>query len=435
MPISPQTIQRDQKNAFAAKDLAQEKLKNVGGQKFLDDITGTYTRINKALLEQYNSDQRSLIAIREHPFHAMAEVKTVHEKGRTISALWYANENTATTQVLEEVVIVPWTHPGFQIAITEDLEQSSDIHDPRYMLSEITPLSRARFQKVIPEIVGIYDPGGHVGHLDNVPSSTGLKAVKLQMTSDQVKAFISKMKGVLFVTGAPGSGKTTVAFQRMRFLFDEGDRRTGIQHSSENSKVFLANENLISHSKDLLEKHLDISSSVVSLIKSFIEEYVDDAWRFKNDALFLPRDIPNILQRRAREAFFSTCLVNEMKECWKTYELQIVERISDVSISEWAVLRYGQVKQRDLLRELLNRFDEFAKRQKMKSRSTSPLSSEVNMDRLFQHCARQYDDLRSELSRPEVEQFDGLFSKWLYFVYDPLNPIFTTLLTRSGING
>jgi ABC-type ATPase with predicted acetyltransferase domain len=203
------------------------------------------------LTSHYNSEQKSLIAIYENPFHAMAELETVHENGRTNTALWYANENTVITQVLNGVIIVPWTHPGFQIAITEDIEEPCDINDPRYNLSEITPIARARFQKVIPEIVGIYDPGGHVGQRTIDVTRTGLKSVKLQTTKDQVNAFISKMKGVLFITGAPGSGKTTVAFQRMRFLFDEGERRSGIEHNSENSKVFLANEYLINHSKGI----------------------------------------------------------------------------------------------------------------------------------------------------------------------------------------
>lgn len=421
MSISSQTIQRDKDNARVAKECAHNKLKNIHGQLFVDDITGFYKQANKERRSHYNAEQRSLIAIKEDPFHAMAEVKTVLEDGRTNTSLWYANEQTVTTQILEDsIIIVPWTHPGFQLAITEDLKQPCEVNDRRYKLSEITPLARARFQKVFPEIVGIYDPGGHVGQIEQVAATTGLKAVKLNMTRDQVNAFISKMKGVLFVTGAPGSGKTTVAFQRMRFLFDEGETRIGVEHSPENSKVFLANENLIYHSKDLLEKHLDIPSSIVSLIRNFIEEYLDDAWRFKHEALFLSHDIPNTLERRAREAFFSTCSVDDMKKCWKEYELQIIDRLSNVADSEWAKIQYKKVEQRDQLGKLINRLEDFVKMQQKRSFSFSPLSSEVNMDRLYRHCARQYDDLRNVLTRSEVEEFDGLFLKWLYFVYDPI---------------
>jgi len=49
--------------------------------------------------------------------------------------------------------------------------------------------------------------------------------VKLEMTPAQVKAFISRMNGVLLVTGAPGTGKTTVALQRVRFLYDQQSLR------------------------------------------------------------------------------------------------------------------------------------------------------------------------------------------------------------------
>ncbi len=421
MSIPSQTIQRDTKNAKIAMESAHDKLRNTHGQKFIDDITGFYTTANKQRWSHYSAEQKSLIAICENPFHAMVEINTFHENGRTNHAMWYANEHTSTTQFFDDdIIIVPWTHPGFQIAITEDLNEKHEVNDPRYRLSGIKPLARARFQKVFPVIVGIYDPGGHVGQIEKVAATTGLKAVKLNMTRDQVNAFISKMRGVLFVTGAPGSGKTTVAFQRMRFLFDEGETRIGVEHRPENSKVFLANENLIKHSKDLLEKHLDIPPSIVSLIKNFIEEYLDDAWRFKHDALLLSRDIPNALERRAREAFFSTCSVDDMKKCWKTYELQIAERLSTASQSEWGTLQYRRIEHRESQSKLIGRLDEFAKRQQKRPFSSTPTSSEVSMDRLYWHCSRQYDDLRKELTRPDVEEFDGLFSKWLYFVYDPI---------------
>src|SRR5690606_21589151 len=115
---SSQTIQRDKENAQTAKECAHDKLKSTHGQRFLDDITGFYAKANKQLWSQYNADQKSLIAIHENPFHAMVEVNTFHENGRTNHTLWYANENTSITQILEDVIILPWTHPGFQIAIT-----------------------------------------------------------------------------------------------------------------------------------------------------------------------------------------------------------------------------------------------------------------------------------------------------------------------------
>ena len=44
------------------------------------------------------------------------------------------------------------------------------------------------------------------------PVKTGLKAVKLNMTPDQARAFISRMSGLMIVTGAPGSGKPRSPF-------------------------------------------------------------------------------------------------------------------------------------------------------------------------------------------------------------------------------
>ena len=51
------------------------------------------------------------------------------------------------------------------------------------------------------------------------------------------------------------------------------------------------------------------ASQLVVILYDMAIEYLNDAWRFKHNALFLSRDIPNILNRRAREAFFSTCSV------------------------------------------------------------------------------------------------------------------------------
>jgi len=109
-----------------------------------------------------------------------------------------------------------------------------------------------------------------------------------------------------------------------------------------------------------------------------------------------------------------------MKTCWKTYELQIAERLSTASQSEWSTLQYRRIEQRESQSKLIGRLDEFANRQQKRPFSSTPTSSEVSMDRLYWHCSRQYDDLRKELTRPEVEEFDRLFSKWLYFVYDPI---------------
>jgi replicative DNA helicase len=76
---------------------------------------------------------------------------------------------------------------------------------------------------------------------------TGLKAVKLDMTRDQIQAFVSRMSGLMIITGSPGPGKTTVAFQRIRFLFDQQDQRESggrlVKYAPELTRVFLANEN------------------------------------------------------------------------------------------------------------------------------------------------------------------------------------------------
>lgn len=425
MDIPEQVLIRDGKNAQAAQKRAHEKLRHSHPHIFENDISGTFTELNRNSISNFNSEHKSLVSVRNNPFHAMVHVNTELRSGASRkNVIWYAHENTNTTLVLGEVVILPWTHPGVQIALTEDLEDAYEVDDHRYKeLIEIMPLSRARFDKVIPEIVGIYDPGGRVGDMKYSEPRTGLKAVKLQMTKDQVRAFISKTKGVLFVTGAPGSGKTTVALQRMRFLFDLGDQQKIVEHTPDRSRIFLANQNLIEHSKVLLEKQLEIPSNILSLVSHFIEGYLDDAWRNKNGALLLAQPIKDHFLRRGREAFFSTCSVDDLKGCWNIYDEQIVERLAEVGGAEWANFDLPSTRQVDAVGKLRLKIEAFAARQQKRRPAADPFSSEVRMDRLYQNCVREYEDLRSQMVRNDTDRFDGLFLKWLFYVYDPLQAL------------
>jgi len=423
MFFSEQIVTRDERNASAAQSRAQEKLKNLNPSLFQDDITGTFIDVNKRLRTQLNADQKSLVAIRNAPFQGMVQVEIELRNGKVKKSLWYANEHSTNTQVLSDVVILPWTHPGLQVAITEDLNEPCDVDDPRYNFIEIVPLSRAKFVKVIPKVIGVYDPGGRVGSLQKESFKTGLKAVKLDMTKDQVKAFVSKMQGILFVTGAPGSGKTTVALQRMRFLFDAGDIATDVEHSPDTCRVFLANQNLVTHTKDLLEKHLDVSSSVLLLVRNFVQDYLEDIWRYKHSALFLYHDQPNNMYRRGREAFFSTCITEALKECWTGYEAQIVERLLNVVDAEWAILKSYSKKGQENVQQLAHKIEKFASFQLSKRRETDPRSSNVNMDHLYNYCGKEYERLRESDDRQDVKLFDSIFLKWLFFIYDPLDAL------------
>src|SRR5207244_4415710 len=146
-----------------------------------------------------------------------------------------------------------WTHPGFQLALAGDLGEEQSVAKAGYTLKAVRPSARARFRQVLPEIRGLYEPGGEVHPEPAVkPVPTlGLKAVKLDMTRDQINAFIAKMYGFMIVSGAPGTGKTTIAFQRIRFLFDQQDLREAdeqnVSYEPNLTKVFLANTNLINH--------------------------------------------------------------------------------------------------------------------------------------------------------------------------------------------
>ena len=202
-----QRISRDERNAKRAKELAKNAIKK---SPFV------------------SSDYQNYQAIMADPFHAMMEVET-ETKNENLKAksrqLWYANEYSTGNLVFDSgnnaLVVLSWTHPGVQLAMTGFLGESQEIRANGYTLTEVTPFSRAKFIRTLPRIYGLYEPGGRIG-LEKKKEVTGkLKSVKLDMTREQVHAFISKMNGMMLVTGAPGSGKTTVGMQRIRFLYDQ----------------------------------------------------------------------------------------------------------------------------------------------------------------------------------------------------------------------
>ena len=75
---------------------------------------------------------------------------------------------------------------------------------------------------------------------------------------------------LVFVTGKGGTGKTTVAFQRIRFLYDQqGQRDDGgrlVPYTPELTRVFLANDNLANQAKGMLANQLDIPTFVVESV-------------------------------------------------------------------------------------------------------------------------------------------------------------------------
>ena len=288
-----------------------------------------------------NDRGRTLAGIANQPFHAMMEVITelrgpngaLEEK----SQLWYANETSTTNEVFgtgsERINVLAWSHPGVQLALSGKLNEFHDISASGYRLAGVEPIGRARFTAVLPEISGLYEPGGPVRPAAKAAPSVGLKAVKLSMTSDQVNAFISRMTGLMLVTGAPGSGKTTVAFQRIRFLYDQQALRTDtarvVPFNVARTRVFLANANLVAYSRKMLVEQLDIPDRVVELVDPFIDDLLNRFWTFTHGARPRQRRL-TALEEQARRAYFGLCRADMLATLWQAYERQISERLAAI---------------------------------------------------------------------------------------------------------
>lgn len=418
-------IKRDTQNALDAKSRADSTLKKPPPQYVFSSFVA----------EQRSKEQFSLRSIANNPFHAMVEVEMQTKDGQLKSHLLYSNVDITTNIILpcnggNSISVHLWTHPAIQIGLVQDLKELHDVSTSRYNIVAVKPIARARFNQVIPFIIGIYDPGGSVGSMLPKRREGGLKAVKLDMTQDQVNAFLSRMNGVIFVTGAPGSGKTTVAFQRIRFLLDQQDMReqTGdiVTYSVDTTRIFLSNNNLVAYSKQLLERHLNIPSHVVELIQDFIPTYVAYAWAYKGGARPSQKKIASEGDTRAREAFFSLCRSDDLKGCWGAFRKQIAQRLLKAQQTQWFRMRKDyDDKIQARISVLAQTIVRYAKSQIIHMKETGdPLRSGFRMDNLYARCGKAYEDVRSVLEiKKEREAFDESFAKWLYFVFDPIECI------------
>lgn len=367
--------------------------------------------------------RQSIRAIAAHPFHAMVEVDVETAHG-PLRLLWYANEDTLTNEWFDlpdggRVTVLSWTHPGFQVALASSLGECERIGRAGYALSAVTCRGRAKFSQVVPSLVGIYEPGGAFGEVSGSTASVarkGMKAVKLDMTLQQVRAFAATMRGFLLVTGAPGTGKTTVAFQRMRYLFDQQEsERDGLPpYEPELTRVFLANANLLDYSRNLLRSELAIPVDVVSLVSDFIHDYIDGTWTHALSAR--QRSLRSAKERRAREAALHLCRSKELSAVWTTLERQVSHRISGFAASACKTVCDGQGSFAS------QAFRQFASSLAAPRRATGdPANSGYRMDAIYDRVRTAYDACRATLNSKARDQFDDLFAKWLFEVFDPLS--------------
>ena len=435
-------VKRDEQNARYSKEIASFELKRFSISTETPDIIRGPSPSHLASLKYSQKQHTSLRAVASHPFHAMVEVKTgVKEQ------LWYANVHSENNLPMgsdgKQVNVLCWTHPGVQLALVGELGEEQDIRAHGYSLTTVTPLARAKFQQLFPSITGLYNPGGSIGKVTSVPSERGLKAVKLDMTQDQVKAFISKMNGMMLVSGAPGSGKTTVAMQRIRFLCDQQEEREealrNVEYSPDRTRIFLANQNLIDFSKEMLTKELNIPSQIVELVPKFVNIYLNNIWTYKHHARSRRKNL-FFYDKRGRQAFFGLCTATQLEDCWSAFESQISNRLAQAGNAHWLTFsdRYPD-KKLTIRKTNTNRFNRPEKssiteaseslvaalvRCSKKGKSTIPANSQFKMDSIYIDVRKFYEELRNRCkTEGNVEEFDFEFKQWLFWVYDPLDAI------------
>lgn len=414
---------RDETNARLTRDAAAARAPQVRQFKPERDMVRGTSIKQVAIAQAIDGDRLDLQRIAERPFDAMLEV----EINGGSPLLWYAHRDTSGNQSIAipengaEVRVLSWTHPGIQAGLSGVLGTTTSIKRAGYTIKSVKPIARARFDHVFPTVSGIYDPGGRVGEpVLATAASKGLKAVKLDMTPEQVQAFLNRMRGVMIVTGAPGTGKTTVAFQRIRFLFDQQNLRDPselkVPYEPELTRVFLASRNLIAYSRALLRDELRVPADVVTHVGDFLRQYLDRVWQPKLDARpSTKKTTPE--EFRAREAFLNLGEVKDLHEMWQTLEKQVRSRLVLAADSDWKrhLTRAGGDAARNA-NDLVGALAKFSPRA-----SVDLQDSLCRMDAVWRLVRRPYEGCRLALSEGKREEFDDRFAKWLLHSYDPLD--------------
>jgi len=429
-------VDRDKKNAHEAQELAAQKLKQADYKETIDFIMGP-SQSYKQRMDTHYKEINSLQAIIQFPFHFMLEADISTNSVKKYQLL-YANTHSSHNTILgtgkDSINILAWTHPAIQIGSTYNLHEEVYIRSHGYALKSVKPITRAKYRQVLPEIAGLYEPGGVVGKIEKAKAKTGLKAVKLEMTRDQVDAFLSKMTGMMLVSGAPGSGKTTVAMQRIRFLYDQQNERLEnlkVKYEPDLTRIFLANDHLIRYSKSLLENDLDIPSDVVELVEAFVAKYLASIWEYKHNAKPRKKKL-FIHEKRGHQAFWGLCSSKDLKNCWAAFESQITERLGQAKDALWLNISTSQ-KSQIALDKLSARLSNLSTTQI----GVSPAESLLNMDLIYKSVRQEYENARILIIEDkQIETFDQEFQKWLFWVYDPMEALksyFSDDLYQGGI--
>ena len=90
----------------------------------------------------------------------------------------------------------------------------------------------------------------------------------------------------------------------------------------------------MSYTRDLLSNELGLPSDLVSHVRDFIEDYLDQVWQSRGSARPVTRRMP-VEVERARHAMLNLCNVRDLSGVWRALEDQVHQRLKDSSAGDW----------------------------------------------------------------------------------------------------
>jgi len=122
------------------------------------------------------------------------------------------------------------------------------------------------------------------------------------------------------------------------------------------------------------------------------------------------------------------CLHDDIRSLWKVFENQVRQRVDKFEEADWLDICETSGKSADEGAEALARSLDLRGTPK----ASNPIDSRIRMEHLYERTRSSYEEVRRRLPERTRKHFDERFSRWLFWVYDPVAAIVEYFTGQEG---